>query len=273
MIISREEIILSDSQNRMLRSGWGDVVLDNAEVNRIFYESDGRNVEGYLAVPLNAEGKLPLIIWNRGGNRIEGSIDGFLAKGIFGEIASWGYVVLASQYRKDDEFGGDDVNDVLRLINLADKLENCNADLIGMEGWSRGGMMTYRSLCLTERVKCAVIVSGIADLSKRKIAKAILEKIYGDIFATESAESRLLERSAVTFADRICPDTAVLLIHGTADDIVPYTDSVEMSNLFLNQSRDSRLELIEGGDHFLKKFRKEVSSMRRDWFDKYLKMN
>ena len=271
MITYSREIELSDSQSRMLKSGWGDEVLMNTSVSHIRYESGNREIDGYLALPAKMNRRLPLIIWNRGGNRLEGSIDEFLAKGIFGEIASWGYVVLASQYRSDDEFGGEDINDILRLIEIGDLLEYCDSGLIGMEGWSRGGMMTYRVLAETDRVKCAVIIAGISNLLERKRDRAKLEKIYGALFSGLSAEQELARRSAVTFADKICKNTAVLLIHGTNDDIVPYTDSVEMNNLFLGQDRDSRLELFEGGDHYLRKFRKEVSEMRKQWFGSYLK--
>ncbi len=68
-----------------------------------------------------------MIIWNSGGNRKEGLIDDFLAQGIYGEIASWGYVVLASQYREEDEFGGKDVNDVLNLVPIADGISFCDS--------------------------------------------------------------------------------------------------------------------------------------------------
>lgn len=43
--------------------------------------------------------KLPCIIWNRGGTKERGLIDNFTAKGMFGQLASWGFVVFASMYR------------------------------------------------------------------------------------------------------------------------------------------------------------------------------
>jgi len=36
-ILDREEIILSDSQNKMIASGWGQEVLDNTLTETIFY--------------------------------------------------------------------------------------------------------------------------------------------------------------------------------------------------------------------------------------------
>lgn len=270
MIISRSEIILSESQKKLVRSGWGESVADDVTVEKMLYDSIGREVEGYIAYPKQIKDKLPLIIWNRGGNLREGRIDEFLARGMFGEIASWGYVVLASQYRKDEEFGGRDVEDVLNLIPLSESLSFCNTDLIGMEGWSRGGMMAYKSLCHTERVKCAVVIAGVANLLRRSASLKKLERIYGHVLE-EDSEAKMKHRSAVHFAEAISPDTAILLIHGTSDHTVSHLDSVEMYDILRELGRRVELRLVESGDHYLKKFRKEVSAMRKEWFDIYLR--
>ncbi|MBK8553789.1 MAG: prolyl oligopeptidase family serine peptidase [Ignavibacteria bacterium] len=79
------------------------------------------------------------------------------------------------------------------------------------------------------------------------------------------------ERSAVYFADKISRDTGILLIHGTADDKVSHQDSVDMYELLKKNGVKCELKLIEGGDHYLKKDRKETVKLRREWFDKYLK--
>lgn len=69
-----------------------------------------------------------------------------------GKMASWGYVVVASQYRGNDggegieQFGGDDVNDVLNLIPVLNQLPKADTSRVGIEGGSRGGMMTYLAM-------------------------------------------------------------------------------------------------------------------------------
>lgn len=42
-----------------------------------------------------------------------------------------------------DEFGGSDVGDVLKLLDISLKLPGLDADNIFMRGTSRGGMMNY----------------------------------------------------------------------------------------------------------------------------------
>ncbi len=278
MIIFEEKIVLSERQKKFIVSGWGDEVLKNVEVKKIVYESDGLNVEGYIGYPKISEKskgcKYPVIIWNRGGSLRDGMIDEFLARGVFGEIASWGYVVLASQYREEDEFGGKDVNDILNLIPVAESITFCDSERIGIEGWSRGGMMTYLVLSSTDRIKCAVIISGLANLFRSEEKKSSLSGVYMNLFGIED-ESEYIERkkkrSAVFFADKIDKHTKILLIHGTADDKVSHEDSVDMYELLLKNGIECKLKLIENGDHYLKKDRKEIMKLRREWFDKYLK--
>jgi dipeptidyl aminopeptidase/acylaminoacyl peptidase len=272
-IKSKTKISLSQGNLDFITSGWGKAAAE-AEVYKITYDSDGRTVDAYLAHPADTSKKYPLIFWNRGGNRQSGYIDEFLAKGMFGEIASWGYVVLASQYREDEEFGGEDVNDILNMFPLAEELEFCDASKAGMEGWSRGGMMAYKVLTRSDRFKCAVIISGMADVVRntkgRNDLKAIYPRLLGKLNDDEIHRLKE-ERSAVNFHDKINRNTAILLVHGTADDRVSHEDSVDMYEKLKKDGYNVELKLIKGGDHYLKKNRKEVIKLRRAWFDKYLK--
>ena len=274
MILSEEVIKLSDSQNKLIESGWGREVIDEVILKKIIYDSDNLEVNGFLVYPIDISKKYPLVIWNRGGNLKDGMIDDFLARGIFGEIASWGYVVLASQYRQADEFGGSDVNDVLNLIPAADEISFCDSSKIGMEGWSRGGMMAYKVLSLTDRINCAIIISGLADLFRSEEFRSDLSKVYKKLFGSKDEnefKERMRERSAVYFADSINKNTKILLIHGSADQKISSQDSVEMYEKLSENGIESELMILEGGDHYLRKYRKELSQKRRDWFDKYLK--
>src|SRR5207253_98720 len=106
---------------------------------------------------------------NRGGNREEGQWDTVSLAFYLGRMATWKYVVIASQYRGNDggegkeEFGGKDVNDVLNLIPALSQITKADTSRIGIEGRSRGGMMTYLALKSTCRFKAAVVNSGLAN--------------------------------------------------------------------------------------------------------------
>lgn len=279
-MIQREEIKLSDTQSKMISSGWGEEVVDSTIAEKVTYLSDGLKVKGYIAYPKDDSKKYPCVIWNRGGIGNKGAIDQFTARGLFGQIASWGYVVFASQYRGNDggegidEFGGDDVNDVLNLIPLADEIESADTEKWGIEGWSRGGMMTYLTLTKTDIFKCAVVNGGIANLRCSSDESPFMRRLY-EVTMGKYKEKEFYEkcesRSIVKFADRLSKSTPLLIIHGTSDERVLPHDSIDLSYELLKEKIPFRLVMLEGGDHFNKKHRKEVDKMRKDWFNKYLK--
>jgi dipeptidyl aminopeptidase/acylaminoacyl peptidase len=279
-IIEREIISLTNQQNKMIVSGWGIEILESTVVEKITYLSDGLKVKGYIAYPSDASRKYPSIIWCRGGYGNAGAIDKFTARGMFGQIASWGYCVFASQYRGNDgsdghdDFGGDDVNDVLNLITLADEIPQADKNNWAIEGWSRGGMMTYLTLTRTNLFKAAIVIGGIANLrcnaEESKFMRRLFEHSLGN-YTEEQFKKRCEERSIVNFPEKLAKETPLLLIHGNNDDRVLPHDSLDLSYKLLEQKIPFRLVMLEGGDHFLKSHRKEVDELRRMWFNRYLK--
>lgn len=279
LILERNKLELSQTQLKMIRSGWGDKTVDDTVVEKIVYDSDGLKVKGYIAYPKDDSKKYPCVIWNRGGIGDRGKIDSFNARGIFGQLASWGYVVFASQYRGNDggeghdEFGGDDVNDVLNLIPLAEEIDIADNSTWGIEGWSRGGMMTYLALTRTDKFKAAIVTGGIANLrcnaDESRFMKRLYEVTMGKHGSGEFSE-KCEARSIVNFAEKLAK-TPLLLIHGTNDERVLPHDSLDLSYKLLENDIPFKLVMLEKGDHFLKSHRKEVDQLRKNWFEKYLK--
>ncbi len=277
-IIERAEINLSPVQLKMIEKGWGKEIVESTIVEKIVYLSDGLEIKGYIAYPKhNTDLKFPCIIWNRGGYKERGYIDEFNARGIFGQIASWGYIVFASMYRGSlenngtDELGGKDLNDVLALYKLAENFSFTNMDIWGIEGWSRGGMMTYLALKENPKwviPKCAVLISPISDLTASLDFSAGLKNYFDQIGMNSKKE--LEARSAIKWVDKLPKQTNYLLIHGNGDDIIPVQQTLDIAKKFSENSFNYRLTIFEQGDHFLKKFRKEVDNHRKVWFKKWL---
>ncbi|MBK7379439.1 MAG: prolyl oligopeptidase family serine peptidase [Ignavibacteriales bacterium] len=277
-IIERRKIEVNESQQKMIISGWGKDELEKSDVEKITYLSDGLKVKGYIAYPKDDSKKYPCIIWCRGGFGNKGAIDKFTARGMFGHIASLGYCVFTSQYRGNDggeghdDFGGDDLNDVLNLIPLADEIPQANRKVWGIEGWSRGGMMTYLTLTRTDIFKAAIIVGGISDLNgdSNSFTNRLYENKTSELDRKELREKCEI-RSVINFPEKLSASTNLLLIHGTADETVSPQNSLDLSSKLFQLKRNFRLVLLERGDHFLKSYRKEVDEMRKNWFGKYLK--
>jgi len=277
MLKDLTEVILGKSEHSLVENGWGKEVANKISTYKFLYNSDENIVRGYLSYPKGITEKLPIIIWNRGGNDKSGLLDDFLVSGVLGEIASWGYVVFASQYREKDCFGGEDINDVLNLIREAKGFELSDKNVIGMEGWSRGGMMTYLTLRSSREIKTCIIVGGLSDLNRNEKYNEIHGVFFKRHFGgrnKDEYEKGKIERSAVNWADKISGNTSILFIHGTEDEKILAEDSKEMYNKLsiLNTATKYELRLINGGDHYLKKERKEVSKLRRQWFDINLKL-
>ncbi len=256
-----------------------DSVLAAVKVYRITYLSDGLKVKGFLAEPTKP-GRYPSIIYNRGGNREFGKINAGQLLFHVVNMARWGYVVVASQYRGNDggegheEFGGADVNDVLNLLPVLEQIPSADTARIGMFGGSRGGLMTYLALTRTNRIKAAVLLAGMTD-AVRSIAERpeMGTKVYAEVIPGygTNPDSVLATRSPVQWADRLCATTPILLLHGTADWRVSPRDAMDMAERLYELKRPFRMVLFEGGDHGLSEFRSEANLVTRDFLDRYVR--
>lgn len=280
-LVDRKLIELRDTQLKMVSSGWGRDAVEKSAVEKITYISDGLMVKGYIAYPLEGE-NCPCVIWCRGGIGNAGTIDEFNARGIFGQLASWGYVVFAPQYRGNaggegrDEFGGEEINDIINMMPLADEIPRADGGIWGIEGWSRGGMMTYLTLTRSDKFKAAVVTGGIANLrcssDESRFMRKLFEMSLGK-YNSEEFNKNCNSRSIINFADRLPANTPILIMHGTADNRVFPHDSIDLSYKLLEYGIPFRLLLLESGDHFLKNHRKEVDTNRKMWFDRFLRNN
>ncbi len=218
---------------------------------------------------------LPCIIWNRGGSKERGAIDKFTARGMFGQLASWGFVVFASMYRASfndelhDEFGGSDVDDILNLMEIANEISFADTSRWAMEGWSRGGMMTYLALQKRHDVKAAIISGGITDVAECCLNVPRIQATLQQLMEIEGI-GIYEKRSAIHFADELPKDCKYLIIHGTKDETVSPLQAIKIAEKLLEQKLYFRLVLLEEADHFLKGKKKIVDELRREWLSKYV---
>lgn len=254
-------------------------IKENVDFYRITYQSDGLKVIAFMAEP-KLPGKYPCIISNRGGNRELSKWNSFSIPNFLGQMASWNYVVIASQYRGNDggdgkeEFGGKDVNDVINLMPVLEKIPKADTAKIGIEGTSRGGMMTYLALKKNCRFKAAVVTSGMADAFINTKSRPEMDKnVFGELvpdYATNK-DSALKERSAVFWAEQLCKTTPLLIMHGSSDWRVPTEEALEMVQKLYEVKHPLRFILFEGADHFISEWRNERWEQAKKHFDYYLR--
>jgi dipeptidyl aminopeptidase/acylaminoacyl peptidase len=280
-LIDSSVVTLKDEDVKKLESDRPELrnVLDQVEIKAITYLSDGLKVKGYLAVPKKGD-KLPCVIFNRGGNREFGALTDERAVALLGPVASWGYIVVASQYRGNaggegkEEFGGKDVNDVLNLLPMLESLPRADVTRVGMWGWSRGGMMTYVALTRTDRIAAAVVVAGMADAFDTIKRRPEMEKeVFAELIPNYAAdtEAALAARSAVRWPGKLHKKTPILLLHGSGDWRVHPSEALTMASKLYESKHPFRLVFFEGGDHGLSEHREEVDRLIRDWLDRYVR--
>jgi len=272
------EVELPQGSNDLTQTADGSIVsmtlihvTNSSEYYSITYMSDELRVNGFLGRP-RAEGVHPAIIYNRGGFREYGVLEGWEVA-LFAEA---GYVSVASQYRGNagsegqEEFGGSDVADVLNLITLLKGLPYVDPDRIGMMGHSRGGMMTYLALkqdCLagTGDIKAAATVGGVADLFMHYELKSYIAQMVG---VTPEQDPELYEsRSATRWTELI--DAPLLIQHGEKDRQVSVEESLKLAVELERAGKTYELIVYPDGDHELTNHYGGVHEALA-WFQKYL---
>lgn len=237
--------------------------------------SDGLEVVGFIVNPKGNQGKLPPLIYNRGGSREEGKIDAAMLPPL-ATFAIHGYVVIASQYRGNDggqgkdEYGASDVNDVLNLIPLAESLPFVSPGKVFMLGASRGGMMTYIALSRTDKIKAAAVYSGLVDCiqtynEREQGMKLVLIDLIGGTPEQKEADYKL--RSVNYWPEKI--NTPVLILHGDADQNVNVTQAQNLADKLKALGKTYELVIYPGGSHGLIEVWQDRNDKIFKWFEKH----
>ena len=280
-ILKKEVFTISESVQLRLKENNPELVENLSQLNfyKISYLSDGLQVTGYLVEP-KKEGKYPCIISNRGGNRDFGQWSETGLVFFLGTMASWDYVVIASQYRGNDggegveEFGGKDVNDVLNLVSTLKEVPKADTNRIGIQGGSRGGMMTYLALKESCAFKAASVTAGAANSFANIKSRPEMEThVYSELIPNywENKEAELKARSAVYWADEMCKTTPLLIMHGSADWRVLPEESMELVEKLYKVKHPTRFILFEGADHGIREFRTDMFYEMKRHFDYYVR--
>jgi len=253
-------------------------VLQHVHAEGITYLSDGLRINGYLVVP-NGSGPFPCLIVNRGGNPHLAVWTDARAGFVLTTLAAQGYVVIASQYRGaagsegHDEYGGADVDDVLNLVPVLEKVPSADTSRIGMLGTSRGGMMTYLALTRTNRIRAAVIVSGLSDLAETAHARPEMLQLFHQLIPNFDSNTKetLEERSAIKSVNKLPKNVPLLIMHGTADWRVSPSQAFDMAHALYEAKTPMRFVMFEGGSHGVPEFLAERNVLMLEWVNRYVR--
>lgn len=249
------------------------------------YTVDGIPVQGWMIKPKQHQGKLPVLIYNRGGNGGYGSIVmGFALQRLM-PWAERGYLVIASNYRGahnwgrnqpehvgQDEFGGAEVNDVLALWPILQQSPAADIEKVAMFGESRGGMMSYLAAKSLPGLKAVVSSAGVSDLAEELKFRPAMENVFKERIPNYQTrkDDALKKRSVVHFIEQIPATLPMLLLHGSADQQVDVKNSEQLAKLLQQRNQPHKLVIYPLDNHGLRKNRKQADAEIAAWLDKYL---
>ncbi len=214
-----------------------DMLASNCETYQFTYRSDSYEIKAYVSFPtekVSSKKPCKCILYNRGGNSNLGKLEDDDTARIC--LASQ-RIVVASEIRGSngsggtDEFGGSDLNDVIKMIDLCENyFDFVDMNDFCVAGISRGGMMTYMTAKQDSRVKRIIAISAVSDLFRSYEEREDMRKmLYECIGCTpEDDHSAYEKRSASYWADEI--KIPVLIIHSKQDERVSYQQAEEMYN-------------------------------------------
>lgn len=256
---------------------------ESLEAYKYKYLSDGLAITGYMWAPKDTKETLPIIVWNRGGTQTFGSVGdkngkrGPLFLNIPCELAKQGAVVVASEYRGGldsegkDEWGGADLDDVVKIKEIADQLPICKPGEAIVAGHSRGGMMSYLLASKEPWVKGLISIAGVTDLIMSANERPEMQEVFEECFGGSDEEKK--NRSATYFYDKIPKDLPMLIIQGFIDERVSVEQVRKLNELLKESGHDVEYHELLGAKHSLisagDPYRKDLLGI----VEKFLKKN
>lgn len=243
------------------------------------YNVDGLEVSGYVIKPKSNEKKLPVLIYNRGGNGDYGSVVfGSMMHNLF-PIANEGFVIIGSQYRVSrtqgvllDEFGGQDVNDVVALLDYIPKIKGADPQRVGMYGASRGGMQTFLALKNANNIKAIATIAGVTDLEKELKFRPAMEKVYSRRIPNydKNKIAELEKRSVLKWVNELPANIPILLLHGEDDKRVSVKNSIDLAAALSKNNIPHKLVVYPDDNHGLMRNKNKANQEIVNWFREYL---
>ena len=244
------------------------------------YVPDGdasQRLDLYLPEKSGGDRPLPLLVWVHGGGWLGGSKSENPGAAL---TARGEYASASVEYRFSDKalFPAQiqDCQAAVRFLRANAKKYHIDPDRIGVWGGSAGGHLVAllgtaggadafpkigENRDQSDRVQAVIDIFGPADFPavKRQVAadKAVknifnfedMSSPYAKLFGAVSRRAAELEKSAspVTFVSK--DDPPFLIVHGTADTLVPYAQSTEFADALKKAGVDVILQTVPGGGH------------------------
>ena len=268
---------------------WRDLTHVNAGVTMpltaksISWISEGQRVQGWLLLPLNATGKLPLITDVHGGPAAA-STPSFSGPGLDRTLLEHGYALFFPNPRGSfgqgeaftlgnvRDLGYGDLRDILAGIDAAERVAPIDDARLGLTGGSYGGFMTMWAVTQTQRFKVGVAAAGISDWLSYYGENGIDQWMIPYFGHSAYDDPAIYARSsAITFIHNV--KTPVFEYVGADDVECPSPQTQEFWHALRDLGVPTSMAIYPGEGHGLRDPAHLADSERRAlaWFDRYLK--
>ena len=243
-------------------------------MERLVYSSDGLEVVAFLYRPKESKNAQPTIVFNRGSYVRQDAAPEHLVS--FHRLAEAGYSILAPMYRGSegaagqDQMGGEDVNDLMRVAALADELASVDGSKLYLYGESRGGMMVLQAIREGFPARAAAVFGAPTDFHRLineepERYEAVADQLWPEWRA--KPEEILGRRSAVTWAERI--NTPLLIMHGGNDQSMPVNQSLALAGRLQELGKVYEMHIFGYENHRISGRALARDAQAVEWFERH----
>ncbi len=222
------------------------------------YLSDGKYVAGYYSFLTN--GEHPTLIFLRGGNKFFGIMRPNNRFSFLNGYNVIGTLYRGNIYEGEDEFGGEDINDVENLVKFLPQVEDFIKAPIKtpkiIMGVSRGALEMFNSLAksdvLKKTITYAISVSGNVDLRVTMKNRPEMKYLFKDFYKQSNGkdfDEWIKLRNPVDISSSLPQSIKVLLVYGLADDRVLIEEQQNLQDSLKKENIPVKLVTIQGADH------------------------
>ncbi|MCC5878597.1 MAG: prolyl oligopeptidase family serine peptidase [Idiomarina sp.] len=192
----------------------------------------------------------PVLVYHRGGNGEFGAIRFINLYLRFSELAQQGFVVIGSNLREQDEFGGADVEDSRRILDIVKGMDNVDLNRIALWGGSRGATQMMQVARGRDDVHALVFSVGAADSERALVTRPEMLSVYQQRVPNfeENRDQAMYDRSVVNWIDEV-PQVPILILHGEQDDSVDVEQAHILAAALDEHDRDYTLNIYPDLGH------------------------
>jgi dipeptidyl aminopeptidase/acylaminoacyl peptidase len=252
-------------------------------VQSITWKSEGFDVQGWLLLPKEAQGKMPMVTLVHGGPAAAAR-PAFSGPGLSQTLLAHGYAIFRpnprGSYGQGERFaqanvrdlGHGDLRDVLAGIDATEKAAPIDDARLGLSGGSYGGFMTMWAVTQTHRFKGAVAAAGISDWLSYYGENGIdgwLSPYFGPSPYEDPAV--YAQSSAINFIRNVRTPTFEYV--GELDIECPAPQTQEFWHALKSLGVPTEVMIYPGEGHGLRDPENSADAVKRtvEWFDRYLK--